>query len=107
MLKFWKSWKDGLKWQRLEPFQKVVRMVERHWEGIASWCKEENRVPLGFVEGLNSRIRKIQSHGYGYKDIQHLDLKILTCLLPEAPPMKINIAELFNPPKRSSKARKD
>jgi hypothetical protein len=50
MLKFWASWKEGLKWERLAPFQKVVRMVERHWEGIASWCKTENRVSLGFVK---------------------------------------------------------
>ena len=97
MLRFWNSWKDGLKWKRLEPFQKVARMVERHWEGIVSWCKQENRVPLGFVEGLNSRIRKIQAQGYGFKDIKHLELKIMTCLLPEPPVMRINIEEFFSP----------
>jgi len=95
MMKFWQSWKDGLKWKRLEPFQKVVKMVESHWDGIISWCKSENRVPLGFVEGLNSRIRKIQEQGYGYKDVEHLDLKILTCMLPDAPILTINVNELF------------
>ena len=70
-------------------------MVERHWEGIVSWCKEENRVPLGFVEGLNSRIRKIQARGYGYKDVEHLDLKILTCMLPEPPSLMVNLKEFF------------
>ncbi|MDP2815590.1 MAG: transposase, partial [Rectinemataceae bacterium] len=96
----------GLKWKRLEPFQKVVRMVENHWEGIVSWCKEENRVPLGFVEGLNSRIRKIQAQGYGYKDVQHMDLKILTCMLPEPPPLTINLDEFFSPSKRVAKGKK-
>jgi transposase len=95
MIKFWTSWKDGLKWKRLEPFQRVVRMVESHWEGIVSWCKEENRVPLGFVEGLNSRIRKIQAQGYGYKDVAHMDLKILTCMLPDPPPLTLNLEEFF------------
>ena len=95
MRKFWNSWKEGLKWKRLDPFQKVVRMVESHWEGIVSWCKPENKVPLGFVEGLNSRIRKIQARGYGYTDIDHMDLKILTCMLPEAPPLKIDLDAFF------------
>ncbi len=107
MNKFWTSWKDGLKWKRLEPFQKVVRMVESHWEGIVSWCKEENRVPLGFVEGLNSRIRKIQSQGYGYKDINHMDLKILTCMLPEPPPLLLNIEEFFGQSCSTTKQKKE
>lgn len=102
MLKFWLSWKEGLKWKRLEPFQKVVRLVESHWEGIASWCKTENKVPLGFVEGMNGRIRKIQAQGYGYKDLEHLDLKILTCMLPEAPSLSINLDELFRSTKKNS-----
>ena len=102
MLKFWKSWKEGLKWKRLEPFKKVVRMVENHWEGIVSWCKEENRVPLGFVEGLNSRIRKIQAQGYGYQDVEHMDLKILTCMLPEPPSIKVDLNDFFAPSKRTN-----
>ena len=97
MNKFWKSWKDSLKWKRLKPFENVARMVDSHWEGIESWCKEENKVPLGFVEGLNSRIRKIQSQGYGYHDIEHMDLKILTCMLPDTPPLTIPLEELFGP----------
>jgi transposase len=106
MLKFWESWKNSLKWKRLKPFQKVVRMVDAHWEGIVSWCKEENHVPLGFVEGLNSRIRKIQAQGYGYKDIDHLDLKILTCMLPEVPALSVNLDEFFAPSKRSAGDKK-
>jgi transposase len=103
MKKFWASWKDGLKWKRLDPFQKVVRMVESHWEGIVSWCKPENKVPLGFVEGLNGRIRKIQAQGYGYKDIAHFDLKILTCMLPEAAPLTIDIKAFFSPSTKTKK----
>lgn len=104
MLKFWTSWKESLKWKRLEPFQKVVRMVESHWEGIVSWCDEANHVPLGFVEGLNSRIRKIQAQGYGYKDVDHMDLKIMTCMLPEPPPLTMKLDDFFTPAKRQAKA---
>ena len=82
-LKFFENWKSSLRWQRLKPFEKFARMVERHWDGIASYCKPENKVPLGFVEGLNNKIRVLQRRAYGLRDEEYLRLKILTCLLPE------------------------
>jgi hypothetical protein len=30
-------------------------MIESHWEGIAAYCKPDNKVPVGFVEGLNNK----------------------------------------------------
>jgi hypothetical protein len=29
-------------------------MIDSHWEGIAAYCLPENKVSLGFVEGLNN-----------------------------------------------------
>jgi transposase len=66
--RFFENWKSSLKWQRLKPYEKFAAMVERHWDGIASYCKPENKVPLGFVEGLNNKIRVIQRRAYGLKD---------------------------------------
>jgi len=83
--KFFESWREKLKWQRLKPFEKFAQMVDRHWEGIAAYCKPENKVPLGYVEGLNNKIRVIQRRAYGLRDEQYLQLKILTCSLPELP----------------------
>jgi transposase len=40
-------------------------------------------VSLGFVEGLNAKIRVIQRRAYGFRDEEYLRLKILTCMLPE------------------------
>ncbi|MBE7445015.1 MAG: transposase [Planctomycetia bacterium] len=40
------------------------------------------KVPLGFVEGLNNKIRVIQRRAYGLRDEEYLRLKILTCMLP-------------------------
>ncbi len=64
-------------------YEKFARMVEDHWDGIASYCREENKVPLGFVAGINNKIRVIQRRAYGLRDEQYLRLKILTCMLPE------------------------
>ena len=52
--------------------------------------KSQNRVfqlriredGLGFVEGLNNKIRVFQRRAYGLKDEEYLRLKVLSCVLP-------------------------
>lgn len=80
---FFNNWKTSLKWQRLKPFEEFAELIERHWDGIAAYCKDENRVSLGFVEGLNNKVRVIQRRAYGLKDQEYLRLKVLTCMLPK------------------------
>ncbi len=81
--KFFEQWKGALKWQRLKPYEDFAAMIERNWEGIAVFCKEENKVALGFVEGVNNKVRVIQRRAYGLRDEEYLRLKILTAMLPE------------------------
>lgn len=81
--KFFDNWKASLKWQRLKPFEEFAELIERHWGGIAAYAKPENKVSLGFVEGLNNKIRVFQRRAYGLKDQEYLRLKVLTCMLPE------------------------
>ena len=80
--RFFENWRASLKWQRLKPYAEFAAMIERHWDGIAAYCKPENKVSLGFVEGLNNKIRVIQRRAYGLRDEEYLRLKILTCMLP-------------------------
>jgi transposase len=80
--KFFDNWKAQLRWQRLAPYQKFAAMIDRHWDGIAAYCKPANKVALGFVEGLNNKIRVIQRRAYGLHDEEYLKLKILTMSLP-------------------------
>jgi len=81
--KFFDNWKQSLKWQRLRPFEEFAELIERHWNGIAAYTKPENKVSLGFVEGLNNKIRVFQRRAYGLKDQEYLRLKVLTCMLPD------------------------
>ena len=81
--KFFDNWRAQLKWQRLKPYEKFAAMIERHWDGIAAYCKPQNKVALGFVEGLNNKIRVIQRRAYGLRDEEYLRLKILTSMLPQ------------------------
>ena len=81
--RFFENWRDSLKWQRLKPYEKFAKMIDRHWDGIAAYCKPENKVALGFVEGLNNKIRVIQRRSYGLRNEEYLRLKVLTCMLPQ------------------------
>ena len=79
--RFLDHWKDSLKWQRLKPYEKFAEMIERHWDEVAAYSKPENKVSLGFVEGLNNKIRVVQRRAYGLCDEEYLRLKILTRML--------------------------
>lgn len=83
MQRFFENWRESLRWQRLKPYEKFAEMVDAHWDGIVSYCPEDNKVALGFVEGLNNKVRTLQRRAYGYRDEEYLRLKILTCMLPK------------------------
>jgi len=78
---FFTRWREQLKWQRLRPFKKFATLIEKHWTGIVAYCEPRNKVKLGFVEGLNNKIRVIQRRAYGYRDEEYMRLKILTAFL--------------------------
>jgi transposase len=67
----------------LKSYEKFAQMIDKHWDGIAAYSEPEIKVSLGFVEGLNTKIRVIQRRAYGLRDEEYLRLKILTCMLPE------------------------
>jgi transposase len=80
--RFFENWRSSLKWQRLKPFEDFAKMIESHWDGIATYILSDEDVSLGFVEGLNNKIRVIQRRAYGLIDQEYLRLKVLTCTLP-------------------------
>jgi transposase len=80
--RFFENWRASLRWQRLPSYVKFAETIDRHWDGIAAYCKLENKVSPGFVEGLNNKIRVIRRRTYGLRDEEYLRLKILTCMLP-------------------------
>ena len=80
--RFFENWRASLKWQRLKPYERFADMVDRHWDGIAAYCNPENKVSLGFVEGLNNKIRVFQRRAYGLREEEYLRLKVLSCMLP-------------------------
>ena len=58
-------------------------MIKRHWEGIISYCQPDAKVSLGFMEGLNNKIRVIQRRAYGIKEQEYLRLKVITSFIKD------------------------
>jgi transposase len=73
MLRYLRSWIDQLRWQRLQPFEKLAGMLLDHLEGILNYCR--TKVPLGVVEAVNGNIKSLLRRGRGYKNFRYLLLK--------------------------------
>jgi transposase len=73
MVRYLKSWIDQLRWQRLEPFEKLAQMLLDHLEGILNYCR--TKVPMGVVEAVNGNIKNLLRRGRGYKNLHYLLLK--------------------------------
>jgi transposase len=73
MLNYLQRWIDQLRWQRLEPFQKLAAMLLDHLEGLLNYCR--TKVPLGVVEAINGNIKALLRRGRGYRNLRYLLLK--------------------------------
>jgi len=73
MLRYLNGWIDQLRWQRLQPMEKLARMLLDHLEGILNYCR--TKVPLGVVEAVNGNIKALLRRGRGYRDLNYLLLK--------------------------------
>jgi transposase len=73
MLNYLQRWIDQLRWQRLEPFQKLAQTLLDHLDGILNYCR--TKAPLGVVEAVNGNIKSLLRRGRGYKNLHYLLLK--------------------------------
>ena len=73
MLRYLQRWIDQLRWQRLQPFEKLAVMLLDHLDGILNYCR--TKVPLGVVEAVNGNIKALLRRGRGYKNLRYLLLK--------------------------------
>jgi len=73
MFNYLDKWIDQLKWQRLEPFEKLAETLLKHVAGIANYC--QTKVRFGVVEAVNANIRMLINRGRGYRNLRYLLLK--------------------------------
>jgi len=76
-MKFWKNWKSKLRWQRLEPFKDFVKMVDKHLDGIMNFYDTKTHIKMGYIEGLNNKVKTLIRKHYGFRDKEYLKMKII------------------------------
>ena len=70
---------------RLEPMQKVARMLRSHEELILNWFRAKGEISSGAVEGLNNKIRVVTRRSYGFRTYDAMEIALYHTLgrLPE------------------------
>jgi transposase len=72
-----RDWIGWAKRSRLEPFKKLSRTVEAHFEGILAYIPL--RLNNGRSEGMNGKIRTITRRSYGFHSASNLIALIFLC----------------------------
>jgi transposase len=60
-----RRWCSGATRSRLQPINDFVTLVEKHWDGIIAWHK--NNLTNGLLEGINSLIQAAKARARGYR----------------------------------------
>ena len=70
---------------RLEPMQKVARMLRTHEELLLNWFRAKGEISSGTVEGLNNKIRVVTRRSYGFRTYHAMEIALYHNLgrLPE------------------------
>jgi transposase len=70
---------------RLEPMQKVAKMLRAHEELLLNWFRAKGEISNGVVEGLNNKIRVVTRRSYGFRTYNAMEIALYHNLgrLPE------------------------
>jgi transposase len=70
---------------RLDPMQKVARMLRAHEELLLNWFRAKGEISGGTVEGLNNKIRVVTRRSYGFRTYEAMEIALYHTLgrLPE------------------------
>jgi transposase len=70
---------------RIEPMQKVARMLRRHRPLILNWFRARGEISAGIVEGFNNKAKLTSRKAYGFRSYRCLEIALYHTLgqLPE------------------------
>jgi transposase len=82
---FLKVWTERALRSRLEPMQKVARMLRNHEALLLNWFRAKGELSSGAVEGLNNKIRVVTRRAYGFRTYNAMEIALYHTLgrLPE------------------------
>lgn len=70
-------WMHSAMRARLAPFQKLVRMLRSHLDGVLAWTKL--RLSNGALEGMNNKIKLVSHRAFGFRSVEHYVAAIYHC----------------------------
>jgi transposase len=70
---------------RMEPMQRVARILRSHEELILNWFRAKGEVSAGAVEDLNNKSRVVTRRSYGFRTYEAMAIALYHTLgqLPE------------------------
>jgi transposase len=70
---------------RIEPMQKVARMLQSHRELLLNWFRAKGTISAGVVEGLNNKVKLTMRKSYGFRTKNAVEIALYHNLakLPE------------------------
>lgn len=70
---------------RIEPMQKVAKMLRNHRELILNWFRAQKEFSSGIVEGFNAKAKLTTRKAYGFREFKTLEIALYHSLgrLPE------------------------
>ena len=71
---FFREWYARAIRSRIEPLERVARLLREKIDGVLSHCKYPLHTSL--LEGINNKIKVIKRMAYGYRDEDYFRLKI-------------------------------
>ena len=82
---FLEYWTTRALRSRLEPMQKVARILRAHAPLLLNWFKAKGEISSGPVEGLNNKIRVVTRRAYGFRTYKAMEIALYHTLgrLPE------------------------
>ncbi len=82
---FLDDWTQRALRSRLEPMQKVARMLRNHEALLMNWFRAKGELSSGAVEGLNNKIRVVTRRSYGFRTYHAMEIALYHNLgrLPE------------------------
>ena len=70
-------WMHSAMRSRLEPFNKLVKMLRSHLDGVLAWTRL--RLSSGAVEGMNNKIKLLSHRAFGFRTVEHYVAAIYHC----------------------------
>jgi len=74
--KFMDQWCTKAMRSRLQPMQRIARMIRSHKPLILNWFEARGQLSLGAVEGLNNKLKASIRKSYGFRTAKAIKIML-------------------------------